>query len=46
MADEELTAWEGLLREFPVIVDDACCRDLRVARIWTSEEAAFVKRQE
>jgi hypothetical protein len=34
--------WKGLLRPFPAASDDDTRHDLRVAYIWSSEEAATV----
>ena len=39
---ERRTVWKGLLRPFPVTDDDTGHHDLRVAYIWSSEEAASV----
>ena len=40
---DERTRWRGLLRDYPVVDPDTGARhDLRVAYIWSSEEAASV----
>jgi transposase len=39
---EARTVWKGLLRPLPVTDDTAAHHDLRVAYIWSSEEAASV----
>jgi len=36
------TIWKGLLAPFPVTAEDGTAHDLRVAYIWSSEEAASV----
>lgn len=39
---QKRTVWKGLLRPFPVTDDTGTHHDLRVAYIWSSEEAASV----
>ncbi len=39
---DQRTVWKGLLRPFPVTDDTGTHHDLRVAYIWSSEEAASV----
>jgi hypothetical protein len=39
---DQRTVWKGLLRPFPVTAEDGTHHDLRVAYIWSSEEAASV----
>ncbi len=36
------TVWKGLLAPFPAVAEDGAAHDLRVAYIWSSEEAASV----
>lgn len=43
LAPGERTVWRGLLRSFPVTAADGTHHDLRVAYIWSSEEAASVR---
>jgi len=43
LAPKDRTTWKGLLRPFPVTAEDGSTHDLRVAYIYSSEEAASVK---
>ena len=43
LAPKQRTVWKGLLRPFPVTAKNGVTHDLRVAYIYSSEEAASVK---
>ncbi len=42
LAPRDRTQWKGLMAPFPVTVEDDTTHELRVAYIWSSEEAASV----